>query len=170
MRIRKKRFAGKTFNSVQVVPVWTRLRQFIIFAVPAAVFFYFYPRMYEAAAEHAAYYLLMLVPVLLVLFAMSRAAQRVVVYIDPEDRKFVVVKSGLITSREKLNVPASDVKGVSAETKVVKEKSTPSGDAVRKTKTTLSVKSSKGEKKLQTYRKAAQAQKAARLIEDLIKE
>jgi hypothetical protein len=169
MKIVNKRFAGRSFKAVQIVPVFTRLKQFLIFAVPAAVIFYFYPRMYEKAEEHALFYLLMLVPVLLVLFALSRAAQRVIVYVDPEDKKFVVVKSGLLTNKEKINTPASDIVGVNTETKVVHEKKEDSGDMVRKTKTALVVKSKKGDKKLQTYRKAAAAQKAARLIEELLK-
>ena len=169
MRIEKKRFAGRSFNSVQILPMLSRLKQFIIFAVPAAVFFYFYPSMYEKATEHATWYLVMIVPVLLALFAISRAAQRIIVYVDPEDKNFVVVKSGLITSKEKVNTPTSDVKGVTTETKVVHEKSKESGDMVRKTRTALVLQTGKGSKKLHTYHKAATAQKAARLIEELLK-
>jgi hypothetical protein len=172
MRIEKKRFAGRTFNAVQVVPFMWRLKRFLIFAIPAVVMFYWYKDMYNAArAEDGSsfYYILMLVPVLLLLYAISRAAQRVVVYVDPQDKKFVVVKAGLILSKERINTALSDITGVNTETRVVYDKAGESGDTVRKTKTVIEIKYSKGTLKLWTYRKAATAQKAARLIEQLLK-
>ena len=115
------------------------------------------------------YYIIMLVPVLLMLLALSRGAQRVVVYVDPENRKFTVVRAGLIFSKERISTAVSNVTGVSTETKVVYDKAEESGDTVRRTKTALIVKTDKGVKKLWSYSKAANAQKADRLVEQLLK-
>lgn len=170
MRIVDKRFAGRDFRAVQVVPLLWRVKWLAIFLVPAMVMFYFWPDMWEAAKEGSSfYYLLMIVPVLLALGAVSFAVRRVVVYGDPEEKTIVVVSAGLVLSREKLNIPIGEVTGVSTETKVVAEKGDESGKSVRKTKTVLAVKSSKGTLKLWTYSRAAHAQKAARLIEELLK-
>jgi hypothetical protein len=172
MRIVKRRFAGRSFNAVQVIPLMWRLKRFLMFAIPAVVLFYFYPAMYNASRGpegNSLYYVLMLVPVLLFLYALSRVSQRVIVYVDPEDSKFCVVASGLVTSKEKLNVAISDIKSVKTETKVTYDKSSESGDTVKKTKTVLFVNSNKGVTKLWTYSKAPGAQKAARLVEELLK-
>lgn len=173
MRITKKRFAGRTFNAVQIIPVLWRLKWLAIFAVPAVVLFYFYPDMYAATKGEdgsSLYYIVMLIPVLLALAALSRGAQRVVVYVDPEDKNFVVISAGLLISNEKLNTPISKVTGVNTETKVVYDKSEQSGDTVRKTRTSLVVNTGKGTRKLWTYSRAAGAQKAARLVEQLLKD
>lgn len=170
MRIMDKRFAGKDFRAVQIIPLMWRVKFFLIFVVPALVLFYFWPGMWEAAREGSSfYYLLMIVPVALTLGAVSFAVRRVVVYADPQDKTVTVVSAGLVLSREKLNIPISEVTGVSAETKVIARKGDESGESVRKTKTVLVVTSGKGALKLWTYSKAAHAQKAARLIEELLK-
>lgn len=172
MRMEKKRFAGRTFNAVQVIPMIWRLKWFAVFAVPAAVGFYFYPALWENARGpegQSLYYIVMIIPVLLALFALSRAAQRMVVYVDPQDKKFVVVKAGLVTSRERINTALSDITKVNAETRVVYDKAGDSGDSVRKTKTVVEIKYGKGVLKLWSYKKAATAQKAVRLIEQLLK-
>ncbi len=172
MKIVKKRFAGRSFNAVQVIPLMWRLKRFAIFAVPAVVLFCFYPKMYSATRGpegNSLYYILMLAAVLLFLYALSRASQRVFVYVDPQDKKFVVEKVGLILSRERINTTISDIAGVNAETRVVYDKTEKSGDTVRKTRTVVEIKYSKGVLKLWTYARAATAQKAARLIEQLLK-
>jgi hypothetical protein len=169
MRIKKKRFAGRSFRAVQILPVLSRLKQFVIFAVPSGLIFYFYVYKYVETEKQAVWYLMTLVSILLLLFAVSRIAQRLIVYVDPEDKNFVVVKSGLVRNRERVNTPTSEIKGVTTETKVVHEKSKESGDLVRRTRTALVVQTGKGARKLHTYHKAATAQKAARLIEELLR-
>ncbi len=172
MKIVNKRFAGKDFKAVQVVPLVWRVKWFLIFAIPAVVIFYFYPKMWEAARGpkgQSYYYLLMIVPLLLLLYAISRAALRVVVYTDPKDKKFVVVRAGLFLSKEKLNIGASDITGVVTETIVTSDRSDEPHKTKRKTKTLLVVKSNKGNLRLWKYSKAARAQQAARLIEQLLK-
>ena len=61
MKITEKRFAGRNFNAVQVVPLLWRLKWFAVFAVPAVVLFYFWGDMYNAAKAEdgsSSYYIL----------------------------------------------------------------------------------------------------------------
>jgi len=170
MHIVSKRFAGKSFNAVQVVPALWRLKNLAVFALFLIVILWLFPRMYEKASEgQPIFYILMIPFLLLAFFFLSRASTRVVVYVDPRDKQFVVVKSGLVLSREKINTGVKEIKRVSAETSIVYDKDEGSGGSAGKTKTALVLDAGKGGKKLWTYSRAENARKAARLVEELLK-
>ena len=170
MRITNKRFAGRDFKAVQIVPIGWRLKYIAVLIVFATLIIWLYPKMYRKAIEgETAYYLLMIPFLLVLIFFLSRVALRIVVYTDPKDRQFVVVKAGLFMSKETLNTGTSNIKNVATETKMVREENEDSGKMEVKSKTSLVVETEKGKTILWTYASAAVAQKAARLIEELLK-
>lgn len=169
MRIANRRFAGKNYNTVQIVPASWRLKRLGIFALLLLIMIWLYPAMYNKGFEgQPLYYILMSAIFILSLVFLSRASLRVYVYIDPQDRQFAVTSAGLLLSREKLDIPASEVTGVIAETGFVRYKTGEAGETTRKTRTMLALNTSRGQIRLWTYSKPANAQKAATLVEQLL--